>query len=152
MAGLGLAEASQNRTFLLCSDRAFGLLAPRKFVSENRGTMSKSKISRRSMLKAVALTPVMQPAIVSRAMAADEAALNGVAGIDRVAVLPGKTYLRGWAGYGDPAPPVRAGPTPTVTWSKASGPGAVAFDNPKSPITTATFTAPGAHVIKLTVE
>src|SRR5665647_3822939 len=109
MAGLGLAEASQNRTFLLCSDRAFGLLAPRKFVSENRGTMSKSKISRRSMLKAVALTPVMQPAIVSRAMAADEAALNGVAGIDRVAVLPGKTYLRGCAGYGDPPRPVRAG-------------------------------------------
>ena len=127
--------------------------------------MTKSKISRRSMLKAVALTPVMQPAIVSRAMAADEAALNGVAGIDRVAVLPGKTYLRGWAGYGDPprpvragrgaqpvAPPVPTGPTPTVTWSKASGPGAVAFDNPKSPITTATFTTPGAHVIKLTVE
>ena len=95
---------------------------------------------------------------------ADETALNGVAGIDRVAVLPGKTYLRGWAGYGTaPAPrkgpgpqtappPAPSGPAVTSVWSKDSGPGSVTFADPKSPITTATFTAPGEYVLKLTVD
>ena len=41
-----------------------------------------------------------------RAMA-DETPLNAVAGIDRVTILTGKTYLRGWAGYGDPPRPQR---------------------------------------------
>ncbi len=130
--------------------------------------LTKRKISRRGAIgtigKAVALAPAVQSAIVSCAMA-DGAALNGVAGIDRVTVLPGKTYLRGWAGYGDPPRPVRAGrgtqpapppaatgPTPAVTWSKVSGPGAVTFADPKSAITTATFATPGGYVLKLTAD
>jgi DUF1680 family protein len=133
------------------------------------------KINRREMfgavgkaVTAVAITPVVHTAIVSCAMAADEAPLNAIAGVDRVTILPGKTYIRGWAGYGDPprperprapqaqnappAPPPPAGPDPAVTWSKESGPGEVKFENPKALITTATFTAPGAYILKLTAE
>ena len=128
------------------------------------------RISRRGILKSVAVAPVLQCAIALADETADETApLNGIAGIDRVTVLPGKTYLRGWAGYGDPPrrqrpgrgpngevlpppPPPPTGPTPTVAWSKLSGPGDVTFADPKALITTATFKSPGAHVLKLTVN
>jgi DUF1680 family protein len=130
-------------------------------------------MSRRAMLarvgKAAAVTPLLQTAIVSCAEAQDTPQLKGDAGIDRVTVLPGKTYLRGWAGYGDPPttkPPRRpprgqqetpptpppTGPEPTVVWSKESGPGTVTFADPKAPVTTATFSKPGAYVIKLSAD
>ena len=135
--------------------------------------LTQSKLSRREMFETVGktaavsaiLTPFLQSAIVSCAMAADDSSLNTMAGGDRVCVLPGKTYLRGWAGYGEPpkpvrlrfgetppepAPPPKTGPTPTVTWSKVSGPGPVAFADPKSLITTATLASLGAYVLKLT--
>ncbi|MCC7175765.1 MAG: glycoside hydrolase family 127 protein [Bryobacterales bacterium] len=97
---------------------------------------------------------------------AQGAPLNAAAGVDRVVVLPGKTYLRGWAGYGDPprafrgpgaqAPPAAplppGGPPPTTAWTKESGPGAVTFANPNSPVTTAAFSAPGTYVLRLTAE
>jgi hypothetical protein len=134
--------------------------------------LTKSKMSRRDLFGAmgkataasVALTSLFQSAIVSCAAAAEDAPLNGIAGIDRVTVLPGKTYLRGWAGYGDPPrparpgrgaqpePPPETGPSPTIAWSKDSGPGDVTFADPKSLITTAAFSAPGAYVVKLTVD
>ena len=91
--------------------------------------------------------------------------LAALAGVDRVVVLPGKTYLNGWAGYGSPPGrgrrrgrwgaaatpvPTPAGPAPTVAWSKDSGPGAVAFVNAKAAVTTATFSSPGAYVLRLT--
>ncbi|MEJ2701312.1 MAG: glycoside hydrolase family 127 protein [Sedimentisphaerales bacterium] len=67
------------------------------------------------------------------------------AGVDRVVMLGGKTYLNGTiktlAGKGDP---------PKVAWSKTSGPGAVAFENAGVPATTATFSAVGDYVLKLT--
>jgi DUF1680 family protein len=128
-------------------------------------------MTRREMLgkaaKAAAVTPVLQTAIVSCAMA-DEAPLNSVAGIDRVTILPGKTYLRAWAGYGEqprpqrpgfgrgqqqaPPPPPPTGPAFATVWSKESGPGEVKFEDPKALITTATFTAPGAYVLRLTAD
>ncbi len=110
-----------------------------------------------------AASVALAPAIVR----GDETpALKSVAGIDRVVVTGGRTWLRGWAGYGDPprpgarpgrgatspSPPAAAGPAPAVTWSKASGPGEVTFADPKAPVTTATFTAPGAYVLALTAE
>ncbi len=68
------------------------------------------------------------------------------AGIDRCVVLGGKTYLNGTmktlAGKG--------GTSPTVVWSKESGPGEVAFANAGEPTTTATFSAVGEYVLKLT--
>jgi DUF1680 family protein len=116
---------------------------------------------------AAAIAPVIQTSIVSCAMAADEAPLNAIAGLDRVTILPGKTYLRGWAGYGEPPrpaprgpqanqaappPPAPTGPTPNTTWSKESGPGDVRFEDAKALITTATFTTPGAYVLKLAAD
>jgi len=136
-------------------------------LSENS---TRFNLSRRELFgtvaKAAALTPLIGSGIISAAKAEDMAPLNAIAGIDRVTVQPGKTYLRGWAGYGDPptarppqggrgqapveAPPPPPGPPPTVTWSKQSGPGTVTFADLKTPITTATFSAPGAYVLKLT--
>jgi len=67
------------------------------------------------------------------------------AGVDRVVMLGGKTYLDGairtLAGKGAP---------PKVAWSKASGPGTVAFENAGLPATTATFSAVGEYLLKLT--
>src|SRR5258708_6662858 len=127
-------------------------------MSDSKST----KLTRRQMLGrtgkaavgSVAMTPLIQSAILSCASAA-ETGLKGVAGIDRVTILPGKTYLRGWAGYGDPprsnqnrgrqdtpAPQAPAGPAFTAIWAKDSGPGEVKFADAKALITTATFSAP----------
>jgi hypothetical protein len=69
------------------------------------------------------------------------------AGVDRVVVLGGKTYLAGTvktlAGKGDGV---------TVTWGKASGPGTVTFENAKTAVATATFSAAGEYVLRLTAE
>src|ERR1017187_4872665 len=77
--------------------------------------LKRSDLSRRELVETegktaaapAILTPLLQSAIVSCAMAADDGSLNAVAGGDRVCVLPGKTYLRGWTGYGEPPKPVR---------------------------------------------
>ena len=131
--------------------------------------MRKSKVTRRAMFQATgkvvasaALAPLVETAILSVASADEPAPLNGVAGVDRVTVLNGRTYLRGWAGYGDPPRPARgrnpqpapapAGPAPTVTWLQDSGPGSVTFADSKSAITTATFSTPGEYVLKLTAD
>ena len=135
-----------------------------------------TKWTRRELLGAAG-TVLAAPAVltVSCAVSAEAAPLNAMAGIDRVVILPGKTnpraktilpgktYLRGWAGYGDPprsnrprgsqpeAPP-EAGPAGTAIWSKESGPGPVTFADARSLITTAGFSIPGAYVLKLTVD
>src|ERR1051326_6560367 len=119
-------------------------------------------------LGAAAIAPGVHTATVSCAMPADEAPLNAVAGVDRVTILPGKTYLRGWAGYGDPprperprgpqaaqappSPPAPSGPEPGTLGSKESGRGQVKFEDPKALITTATFSAPWAYVLKLSAD
>jgi DUF1680 family protein len=118
----------------------------------------------KAALGSVVVTPLIQSAILSCASAA-ETGLKGAAGIDRVTILPGKTYLRGWAGYGDPPrsnqnrgrqdtppPPPPTGPAPTAAWTKDSGPGEVKFADAKALITTATFSKPGAYVLRLTVD
>ena len=126
-----------------------------------------SNLTRRQMLeragKTAVMTPLLHSAILSCVSAA-ETGLKGVAGIDRVAILPGKTYLRGWAGYGDPPqsnlnrrsqtppPPSPEGPPFTTSWTKDSGPGEVKFADAKALITTATFSAPGAYVLRLNVQ
>jgi hypothetical protein len=95
--------------------------------------------------------------------------LTAAAGIDRVVMTRGKTYLDAWVGYGDrprrggggggrgragavATPPEPNGPPPTATWSKASGPGKVTFADPTAPVTTATFSAPGDYVIQVTAD
>ena len=67
-----------------------------------------------------------------------------VAGVDRVVMLGGKTYLNGTI-------KTLAGNASTaVTWSKVSGSGTVDFANAGAPVTTATFSAAGDYVLKLT--
>ncbi len=91
--------------------------------------------------------------------------LNAVAGVDRVVMKHGKTYLNAWAGYGNPprpgrqggrgqgtAPPPPTGPAPTTMWSKASGPGDVTFADPKAAVTTAMFSTPGNYVLQMTAD
>jgi DUF1680 family protein len=69
------------------------------------------------------------------------------ADVDRVVVMPGKTYLQGTIRAGGKS---KAGPG--VVWSKASGPGAVTFEQADAAATTATFSAPGEYVLKLTAH
>ncbi len=83
-----------------------------------------------------------------------------IAGIDRDVVIPGKTYLSARAGYelaaaprgrrGAAMPPVPA--NVQIQWSQESGPGVVTFADPTKAVTTATFSAPGDYVIRLTAK
>ncbi|HEY4358611.1 MAG TPA: beta-L-arabinofuranosidase domain-containing protein [Acidobacteriaceae bacterium] len=66
------------------------------------------------------------------------------AGIDRSVVLGGQTYLAGKAEWLEPS---RAN---VMRWTKETGPGHVAFADATVPSTTATFSAPGEYVLKLT--
>jgi len=68
------------------------------------------------------------------------------AGVDRVVVLGGKTYLTG------ELKTLRkgSGAATSVTWSRASGPGEVIFADADAQATTATFSAVGDYVLKLT--
>lgn len=95
-------------------------------------------------------------------------ALNAIAGVDRVVMKSGKTYLSGWVGYGNPpragrqggggrgqaAPPapVPTGPAPTAAWSKVSGPGTVTFADPTAVVTTAKFSDVGEYVIQVIAD
>src|SRR5262245_28414712 len=96
-------------------------------------------------------------------LAAQAQPLSSAAGVDRVVMLKGRTYLNGWVGYGAPPrpgrgggrgaaappPPEPPGPPPTAAWSKVSGPGNVTFVDPRAAVTTATFSAPGDYVLKV---
>lgn len=69
------------------------------------------------------------------------------AGVDRVVVQPGETYLNG--NVRDDGKPKAS---PSVRWSKESGPGRVIFSNPAMMETTARFTATGNYVLKLSAD
>ena len=65
------------------------------------------------------------------------------AGVDRVVMAGGKTYLEGRI-------KTLRNAASTATWSKASGPGTVEFADAGAPVTTATFSQAGDYVLKLT--
>ncbi len=69
-----------------------------------------------------------------------------LAGVDRVVVLGGKTYLSGLIKTLDG----QGGELATVTWSKASGPGWVTFEEASTVETTAAFSQLGDYVLQLT--
>jgi DUF1680 family protein len=96
------------------------------------------------------------------ALATQSLPLSSAAGIDRVVMLKGKTYLNGWVGYGPAPRPGRGGggragaapveppgPPPNAAWTKVSGPGTVTFADPHAATTTATFSASGEYVLKV---
>jgi DUF1680 family protein len=66
------------------------------------------------------------------------------AGVDRVVVLGGKTYLSGRVKALKPG-----GQSETV-WSQISGPGKATFAEVHTPVTTATFSVPGEYALQLT--
>src|SRR5437879_5705767 len=70
------------------------------------------------------------------------------AGADQVITLPSIANLTGVAiDDGQPNPPGAL----TTTWSQVSGPGTVSFSNASALNSTATFSASGAYVLRLTV-
>jgi Carbohydrate binding domain/Calcineurin-like phosphoesterase len=71
------------------------------------------------------------------------------AGPDQSVTLPSSAPLSGTAtDDGLPNPPG----TLTTTWSKVSGPGTVTFANASAPSTTASFSAAGTYVLRLTAD
>lgn len=118
---------------------------------------AESKFTRRELIAGVTVAGAVA------AVAQNQGILHGSAGVDRVTVRTGKTYLRGWAGYGEPpktnvpgstnakaAAAVQQNSAIQVQWTKAAGPGKVEFANAKALITTARFSAPGEYVLQLT--
>ena len=65
------------------------------------------------------------------------------AGVDRVVVGEGKTYLSGKVSR------VKPGRKRDLGWSKTSGPGEVRFADARAAETTATFSEPGEYVLRL---
>lgn len=70
------------------------------------------------------------------------------AGFDQSVSLPGHATLTGQA-VDDGRP---SGSTLTYAWSKASGPGSVSFSMPNSLTTSASFSAEGVYVLRLTAN
>ena len=71
------------------------------------------------------------------------------AGPDQTITLPATANLSGTVtDDGLPNPPA----TVTTTWSKVSGPGTVTFGNASALATTATFSAAGSYVLRLTAS
>lgn len=69
------------------------------------------------------------------------------AGVDRLVVVSGQTYLSGTVkDDGKPKP------TPTVRWSKDSGPGQVTFADASAAVTTAKFSKAGEYILKLMAD
>jgi hypothetical protein len=68
------------------------------------------------------------------------------AGADQTIVLSAHAQLSGVVS--DDGLPV--GSVVTSVWSQVSGPGVVTFADPTVPVTTATFSAPGVYVLRLT--
>jgi DUF1680 family protein len=127
-----------------------GKAITRRELFQTVGNMALLSVAASPLGKAFALTAHAEPVSVA-------------AGVDRVVMRNGKTYLTGWVGYGDPprppargargdavAPPRPTGPPTTTLWGKVSGPGTVTFADARSPVTTATFSAPGEYVLQVT--
>lgn len=95
---------------------------------------------------AMAVAPVLRSAILPEPLL-ETVPFHAEAGIDRIVILPGKTYLRGWAGYGKPP---ATEPGIQFSWKQVSGPGPVKFADAKAAVTTAEFPAPGQYILQLT--
>ena len=124
-------------------------------------------LTRRELLQrftaSVLVTAIATPMGKAFALTSHAEPVKAVAGVDRVVMKHGKTYLNGWAGYGTPlrpgrggrggtATPAPTGPTPRTTWSKVSGPGSVAFADANAASTTATFSAAGEYVLRVSAD
>ena len=81
--------------------------------------------------------------------AATNAAPTVSAGGDRIITLGSLAFLQGSASDdGRPSPPGAL----TLAWTRVSGPGTVTFLLPAAALTTATFSAAGTYVLRLTAS
>src|SRR3989441_366862 len=95
-----------------------------------------------------AASPVRAQLLVPAVPLANQAPVVN-AGADQVITLPSIANLTGSAtDDGQPNPPGVL----TTTWSQVSGPGTVSFSNASALNSTATFSASGAYVLRLTVS
>jgi uncharacterized protein len=130
----------------------------------NKDTAGKD-LTRRELLQrftaSVLVSAVATPIGKALALTSHAEPVNAVAGVDRVVMKHGKTYLNGWAGYGTPPRPGRgrggaaqapAGPAPRTKWTKVSGPGTVTFADTNAASTTARFSAAGDYVLRVTAD
>src|SRR4051812_35974405 len=115
-------------------------------------TENANRMTRREMLERLGMVAVVSaaagPLTGGLTVSAQTLPLNAIAGVDRVVMKGGRTYLNGWAGYGEPtrrgrgargaaapvSPPEAPGPLPATTWSKVSGPGEVTFADAKAAV------------------
>lgn len=124
-------------------------------------------LTRRELLQrftaTMLVTAIATPMGKAFALTSHAEPVNAVAGVDRVVMKHGKTYLNGWAGYGTPPRPGRGGrggaataaptgPAPRTTWRKVSGPGTVTFADASAARTTATFSAAGEYVLRVSAD
>jgi DUF1680 family protein len=124
-------------------------------------------MTRRDMMKKagmVAVVSTVAPVAGGLSISSEALPLSAMAGVDRIVMRGGRTYLNGWAGYGEPPrrgrgrrnavpPPADAlGPAPRTSWNKLSGPGDVKFADASAAVTTATFSAPGTYVLQVTAD
>lgn len=86
----------------------------------------------------VLVNPANQPPVVN-------------AGGNQTITLPATAALNGTV-TDDGAPPGTTGSSVSVSWSKASGPGVVIFGNASQATTTASFSASGMYVLRLTAD
>jgi RHS repeat-associated protein len=100
-----------------------------------RLTASDTQLSSSADVK-ITVTPPNQPPVVN-------------AGPNQTITLPTNTVTLSGTATDDGLP---VGSTLTAVWTKVSGPGNVAFGNPASPATTATFGAAGAYDLRLTAS
>ena len=70
------------------------------------------------------------------------------AGPDLTLTLPNSATLNGEVSDDD----LPTGGTLTMTWAKVSGPGTVTFSSPNAALTTASFSAAGTYVLRLTAS
>src|SRR5437879_12645381 len=98
---------------------------------------------------AFVLAPAASPVRAQLLLPAANLAPIGNAGADQEITLPSIANLTGVAiDDGQPNPPGAL----TTTWSQVSGPGTVSFSNASALNSTATFSASGAYVLRLTVS
>src|SRR5882762_9959878 len=98
---------------------------------------------------ALALVPAAPPARAQLLLPLPNLAPVVNAGVDQVITLPSIANLTGVAiDDGQPNPPGVL----TTTWSQVSGPGTVSFSNASALNSTATFSASGAYVLRLTAS
>ena len=133
-------------------------------AGRNMGRRELLETAGKAALAGVALSPATLRALGVDLPGIDHAPLRAIAGPDRVVVIPGRTWINSWVGYGAPPtrtrrrpgesepPPPPSGPPPTLAWSMESGPGDVSFGDSAALVTTASFSAPGEYVLKLTAD